>query len=283
MTTAEQRDAVRFLTRYGISVRRACSLVQLARATFHYQARPRPEDAPLVAEIAALAHANPRYGYRRVWAVLRRTRPINRKRVHRLWKQARLQVARRRRQRRSRTRPAIVAATHPNHVGAYDFVEDCDTDGRSLRILTVMDEFTREGLDIDVVTSASADWVISRLARLVADYGAPAHLRSDNGPEFVAVAVQQWLTTQQIATLYIDPGCSWQNGKEERFNGTVRDECLNRHVFTSLAEARVRLHAFRRYYNQERPHSALGYQTPVEFKRAWYATYHKQDDPNIAT
>jgi putative transposase len=283
MTTAEQRDAVRFLTSYGISVRRACTLVQLARATFQYHARPRPEDASLVAEIAALAQANPRYGYRRIWAILRRTRPINRKRVHRLWKQARLHVLRRRRRVRRRARLASVVATYPQHVWAYDFVEDCDTSGHSLRILTVMDEFTREGLDIDVTRSASADWVISRLAQLVADYGAPTHLRSDNGPEFVAIAVQRWLATQQIATLYIDPGCPWQNGKEERFNGTVRDECLNMHVVTSVAEARIRLHAFRRHYNEERPHSALGYQTPVEFKRAWYATHPKQDDPNITT
>jgi putative transposase len=252
MTITEQRDAVQFLTTCGISVRRACTLVRLARATFQYQARPCPEDAPLVADMAALAQANPRYGYLRIWALLRRTRPINRKR-----------------QRTRRAHAASVVATHPNHVWAYDFVEDCDTWGRSLRILTVMDEYTREGLDIDVVTSASAEWVISRLAQLVAQYGGPGHLRCVNGPEFVAVAVQQWLHTHQVATLYIDPGCPWQNGKEERFNGTVRDERLNMHVFTSVVEARVRLQAFRRHYTEERPHSALDYLTPSQFKHAW--------------
>ena len=174
-------------------------------------------------------------------------------------------------------------AAYPQHVWAYDFVEDQALDGSSLRILTVMDEFAREGLEIEVDTSTSAEWVISRLAQLVAIHGAPAYLRSDNGPEFVAVAIQTWLAQRQIATRSIDPGCPWQNGKEERFNGTVRDECLNLYVFASVAEARVRLHAFRRHYNEERPHSALGYQTPSEFKRAWVAAQAQGNDPNIAT
>ena len=271
MTIAEQREAVRFLAAYGISVRRACLLVHLPRATFQYPTRPRIDEEALAAEITALAQEHPRYGYRRIWALLRRTRPLNRKRVHRLWKRARLQVKRvpRRRTRRQRAVPQVAA--YPQHVWAYDFVEDHALDGSSLRILTVMDEFTREGLEIEVDTSTSAEWIISRLAQLVAIHGAPAYLRSDNGPEFVAVAIQTWLAQRQIATLYIDPGCPWQNGKEERFNGTVRDECLNLYVFASVAEARVRLHAFRRHYNEERPHSALGYQTPSEFKRAWVA------------
>lgn len=283
MTIAEQRDAGRFLVGQGISVRRACVLAQLQRATFQYQARPRPDENAVIADIAALAQKHPRYGYRRIWALLRRTRPINRKRVHRLWKRARLQVKRvsRRRARRQRAVPQVAA--YPQHVWAYDFVEDHAMDGSVLRILTVMDEFTREGLEIDVASSTSADWVISRLAQLVAAHGAPAYLRSDNGPEFVAIAVQTWLAQRQIGTLYIDPGCPWQNGKEERFNGTVRDECLNLHVFISVAEARVRLQAFRHYYNDERPHSALGYQTPSEFKRAWVAAQETWDDPNIAT
>lgn len=283
MTIVERRDAVTFLASKGISVRRACVLMQLSRATFRYQARPRPQDDALLADITQVAHAHPRYGYRRVWAVLRRKRIINRKRVHRLWTRARLQVKRRVRSRTDRNRPAPVAAAYPNHVWAYDFVEDHAQDGSVLRILTVMDEFTREGLAIDSATTTSAERVIRRLEALVASYGAPAYLRSDNGAEFVAVAVQAWLARQHIGTLYIDPGCPWQNGKEERFNGTVRDECLNMHVFTSVAEANVRLEVFRHHYNEERPHSALNYQTPVEFKRVWMASQQKPDDPNIAT
>jgi len=283
VTIAEQRDAVRFLATKGISVRRACCLAQVQRATFHYQARPRLEEDGLVADITELAQQHPRYGYRRVWALLRRKRTINRKRVHRLWKRRQLQVKRTLRRRLRRARPVPLAAAYPNHVWAYDFVEDYALDGSTLRILTVMDEFTREGLAIEVDTSSSAERVSSRLEELVTQYGAPAYLRSDNGPKFVAIAVQRWLAQRQIATLYIDPGCPWQNGKEERFNGTVRDECLNMHVFTSAIEASVRLSRFRHQYNEERPHSALGYQTPMEFKRAWVAAQQKSDDPNIGT
>jgi putative transposase len=188
MTIAQQRDAVYFLATRGISVRRACTLLQLSRATFQYQAREREEEQALLAEITELAQHNPRYGYRRIWALLRRKRPINRKRVHRLWKQARLQVKRARRRRR----PAPLAAAYHNHVWDYDFLEDRDTIGNVLRILTVMDEFTREGLEIEVSRTTSAEQVISVLEQLLRLHGAPAYLRSDNGPEFVALAVQAW-------------------------------------------------------------------------------------------
>jgi len=283
VSIAEQRDAVRFLATKGISVRRACQLAQLERATFQYRARPRPDAEALLADMSELAQQHPRYGYRRIWALLRRKRSINRKRVHRLWKRARLQVKRAVRRRPRRNRPAPPSAAYPNHVWAYDFVEDYALDGSTLRTLMVMDEFTREGLDIDVDTSSSAERVIRRLEDLITRYGAPAYLRSDNGPEFVAIAIQAWLARQQIATLYIDPGCPWQNGKEERFNGTVRDECLNMHVFNSASEAAVRVRLFRQHYNDERPHSALGYQTPSGFKCAWVAAQEKSDDPNIVT
>jgi putative transposase len=239
MTIAEQREAVAILATHGISARRACVLVQLPRATLQYQARPRRDDAALLAEITALAHQYPRYGYRRIWALLRRTRHVNRTRVHRLWQQARLHVKRLPRRRSRRERRPPVAAAYPQHVWAYDFVEDRAENGSVLRIVTVMDEFTREGLDIDVATTTSAERVINRLEQLIALHGAPAYMRSDTGPECVAVAVQLWLAQRRVRTLYIDPGCPWQNGKEERFNGTVRDACLNLQLFRSAAEARV--------------------------------------------
>ena len=279
---AERRDAVRFLVTRGLSVQRACVLVQLQRATFHYQPR-RAADDGLVEELAALAQAHPRYGYRRAWALLRRKRKVNRKRVHRLWKLSRLQVKRSKRRRQHRERATPLSAAYPNHVWAYDFVEDRDVHSNDLYILTVMDEFTREGLAIDVELRTSAERVIAVLEQLVAAHGVPNYLRSDNGPEFVAVAVQAWLARRQIQTLYIDPGCPWQNGKDERFNGTVRDECLNMHLFASLAEAQVRLEVFRHHYNDERPHSRLGYQTPSEFKRAWVEAQANRQDPNIPT
>jgi putative transposase len=280
LSILERRDAVRFLLTKGLSVLRACVLVQLQRATFLYQARPGAEDE-LVGELEALAHANPRYGYRRAWALLRRKRTVNRKRVHRLWKRAKLQVKRVRRPRTRRERPPRLAAAYPNHVWAYDFLQDQDMHGRTFYILTVMDEFTREGLATAVADATSAEWVITVLSELVALHGAPVYLRSDNGAEFVALAVQAWLVRREVHTLYIDPGCPWQNGKEERFNGTVRDECLNLHVFASPAEARVRLAAFQHHYNTDRPHSRLDYRTPTAFRIAWEATQAQQQDSLI--
>src|SRR5260221_10925523 len=222
MSIAERREAVRALVTHGLSVQRACVLVQLQRASFQYQPRSAVDDG-VVPEIAAVAQAHPRYGYRRIWALLRRKRTINRKRVHRLWTRACLQVQRPKRRRQRRERPVPLAAAYPNHIWAYDFVEDQDVHGHSLRLLTVIDEFTREGLVIDLDTSTSAERVIGVLVQLVAANGTPAYLRSDNGSEFVAGVVQTWLAQRQIQTLYSDPGCPWQNGKDERFNGTSRD------------------------------------------------------------
>lgn len=283
MSIAERRDAVQFLVAKGLSVLRACELMRLQRATFLYQPRPVADDG-VEAELAAIAQANPRYGYRRAWALLRRKRRLNRKRVHRLWKRATLQVKRLKRLKRSRReRPPPLAAAYPNHVWAYDFLQDQDMHGRTFYILTVMDEFTREGLAIAVAEATSAEWVLAVVSTLVAHHGAPAYLRSDNGAEFVALAVQAWLARQQVRTLYIDPGCPWQNGKEERFNGTVRDECLNLHAVASLTEARVRLEAFRNHYNHDRPHSRLNYTTPAAFRKAWDAAQAQQQDSHIPT
>jgi putative transposase len=176
-----------------------------------------------------------------------------------------------------------LVAAYPGHIWAYDFVEDALADGTPLRVLTVMDEFTREGLALDVDVCASAERVIGVLTALIAQHGAPAHLRSDNGPEFVATAVQLWLSQRGVQTLYIDPGKPWQNGKEERFNGTVRDECLNRQCFVSVAEAWVRLSAFRDEYNTVRPHSSLGDLAPLMFKTAWYEAQLKTRETNTPT
>lgn len=270
MTVGEQREAVSFLITRGVSQRRACTLVHIQRSTFRYQARPE-RDVALADQVQELAQRHPRYGYRRVWALLRRHQMrVNKKRVHRLWKRAKLQVRKVRRKRR-RTHPTglPVQATHPNHVWTYDFVHDACRNGTPLKVLTVMDEFSREGLAIEVATSMPAAKVIRVLDRLFRAQGAPEFVRSDNGPEFVALAVRSWLSQHQTATLYIDPGCPWQNGYEERFNGTVRDECLNLYAFHSVAEARVVCGTYLREYNDERPHSSLGYRTPTEFKREW--------------
>jgi putative transposase len=204
---------------------------------------------------------------------------VNQKRVRRLWRLHRLQVQRVRRRRVRRQPSERLAAAYPGHIWAYDFVEDSLADGTPVRILTVMDEFTREGLALDVAVEACAERVIGVLTTLVGQHGAPGHLRSDNGPEFMATAVQLWLAGCGIQTLYIDPGKPWQNGKEERFNGTVREECLNMHCFISIAEAWLRLSSFRQEYNTVRPHSSLGDLTPLEFKVAWYEAQANKQDP----
>ena len=274
----EQREAVQFFVDGGLAVQRACALAQMHRSTFRYVAHP-TDDTPLVRQIQALAVRHPRYGHRRISALLNRTEKVNPKRVRRLWRLHRLQVRRVVRKRIRRERPERLQAAYPGHIWAYDFVEDALVDGTKLRILTVMDEFTRAGLALSVAVTTSAERVIGVLTALVAQHGVPAHLRSDNGAEFVALAVQTWLAHCGVQTLYIDPGKPWQNGKEERCNGTVRDECLNMHVFASLAEAGVRLSAFRHQYNTERPHSQLGYLTPLAFKAAWVDAQAKVQDP----
>ena len=164
-----------------------------------------------------------------------------------------------------------IQATYPGQVWTYDFVHDACWNGTKLKVLPVVDEFTRDCLAIGVATSLPAARVIAVLARLVATHGAPAYLRSDNGPAFVAHQIQTWLAMHHAETLYIDPGCRWQNGFGESFNGSLRNECLNMQAFASIAEARIQLERFRRQYNNERPHSRLGYRTPAEFTADWLA------------
>ncbi len=282
MTVADQRSAVDFLVAGGLSVQRACAVLQLHRSTYRYGAHPK-DDTQTVTHMQRLAAQHPRYGYRRMHALLNQTEHVNHKRVRRLWRKHRLQVRRVVRKRLRRERPTRLQAAYPGHIWAYDFVEDALADGRKLSILTVMDEFTREGLALDAALSTSAERVIGVLTALVAQHGAPGNLRSDNGAEFVARAVQLWLAACGVETLYIDPGKPWQNGKEERFNGTVRDECLNLHVFSSLAEAHVRLSAFRQQYHVQRPHSRLGYLTPLAFKTAWLDVQANLENPLIST
>jgi putative transposase len=283
VTVAERRDAVRFLHGRGLSVQRACQLIGLQRSTYHYQARP-DHNSDLLGRLQQLAQQHPRYGYRRICALLRREQKVNKKRVQRLWQQARLQVRKHRRKRRRVGGGSVpLQASYPGHVWTYDFIYDACRNGTQLKILTVMDEFTREGLAIEVATSLPSKRVIAVLARLFAIHGAPAYLRSDNGPEFIAKALRIWLAQHQTATWYIDPGCPWQNAFGESFNGSLRDECLQMQLFQGVAEARIVLETYRRHYNDERPHSSLGYRTPAEFKRAWLERQVSDQDSNMPT
>jgi putative transposase len=215
-----------------------------------------------------LSSQYPRYGYRRIHIFLaRRGHEMSPDRAHRLWRQAGLQVPRKRPRRRvAGSRPRPVPAIAANEVWAYDFVFDACANGQQLKCLTVIDEHTRESLAIDVAGSIRSGRLIEVLTRLVSQHGAPRHLRSDNGPEFVSKAVLKWLLASNIDTALIDPGKPWQNGADESFNGKFRDECLSLEWFRNRTEAKIVIENWRRHYNEVRPHSSLSYQTPVEFK-----------------
>jgi len=223
-----------------------------------------------VARMLELVRQHPRFGYRRIWALLRREGwRVNRKRVWRLWRQQGLKVPRRQRKKRRLGSGANSCvrrpAGHKDHVWAWDFLHDRSSDGGPLKWFTLVDEYTREGLALEVGRGMTAQGVCAVLAEVVRRRGAPGHVRSDNGPEFIAKAIRSWMAAAGLGTLYIEPGAPWENGYAESFNSKVRDELLNAEEFASLLEARVLGREWKRAYNHERPHSSLGYRTPAEF------------------
>ena len=253
---------------FAVSERRACTVVGQARATERYVPRESSDEQALRARIVALATRFGRYGYRRITALLAREGwHVNHKRVERLWRQEGLRVPAKqpKRGRLWLADGSIVRlrAEHPNHVWAYDFVFDRTADGRKLRMLTVVDEYTRECLAIEVARRLSSQEVLAVLADLCVRRSPPAYIRSDNGPEFVARAVRRWLARIGVQTLFIEPGSPWENGYIESFNGRLRDEHLNRERFDTLLEAQVLIEMWRHEYNQIRPHSSLGYRSPA--------------------
>jgi putative transposase len=262
-----RRSAVAYATGKGLSQRRACTLLGVGRSALHYRSRKAGKDAAVLARMTELAGQYPRYGYRRIAIFLGRDgHKMSFGRAHRLWRQARLQVPRKRPRKRIATgRPRPNAPTGANQVWSYDFVFDWCASGQQLKCLTVTDEWTKEGLAIEVDGRIRSSRVIEVLARLVSERGAPLYLRSDNGPEFVSRALLKWIVDQGIETALIDPGKPWQNGATESFNGKFRDECLSLEWFRSRAEAKVVIETWRRHYNEVRPHSSLGYLTPAEF------------------
>ncbi len=264
-----RRRQVAYLHQRGLSLRQACALMSVARSALGYRSRLIERDAPAVAVMRELAAQYPRYGYRRIQVFLgRRGHVMSADRTHRLWRLHGLQVPRRRPRRRvASSRPRPLPATGANQVWAYDFVFDACANGQQLKCLTVIDEFTRECLAIDVAGSIRSGRVIEVLSRLVSVHGAPRYLRSDNGPEFVSRAVLKWLTQAQIDTACIDPGKPWQNGSNESFNGKLRDECLAMQWFKNRIDAKILIEEFRREFNEVRPHSSLGQLTPTEFKQ----------------
>jgi putative transposase len=265
-----RRQQVVYVCQRGRSVRQACALLSVSRSMLGYQSRVAQKDAPVLKAMRDLATHYPRYGYRRIQVFLERQGLVmSADRVHRIWRQAGLQVPRKRPRRRVATsRPRPLPADGANQVWAYDFVFDMCANGQSLKCLTVIDEYTRECLAIDVAGSIRSNRVIDVLSKLVSVHGAPKYLRSDNGSEFVSRNVLRWLNQAKINTACIDPGKPWQNGSNESFNGKFRDECLSMQWFKNRIDAKILIEEFRRQFNEVRPHSSLNQLTPVQFKKA---------------
>lgn len=266
----QKRQAVCLLKAQQLSFRQACRVVGISRSSFSYQ-KKQVNDALVLEKLRGIVYQHPRFGYRRATALMRRAGLlVNHKRVHRLWQQFSFQVPR---QRKKRPRRAIGCgvppmAHRPNEVWSYDFIFDAaGRDRRRLKTLTIIDEYTRESLCLEAARSMKASRVVEIIAGLIEERGAPDFLRSDNGSEFAATEVRDYLEIKQTKTLFIEPGKPWQNAKCESFNGKFRDECLNQEYFSSLAEARVVIEKWRKFYNTERPHSSLQYQTPEEMKQ----------------
>jgi putative transposase len=251
-----------------VSERRACRVIGQPRSTQRYECRRRSDEDRLVRSIIDLATRYGRYGYRRITSMLREEGwRVNHKRTERIWRQEGLKVPRKQPKRgRLWLNDGSCVRLRPerrNHVWSYDFVADRTKDGRPLKLLTIIDEYSRECLAIRVARSIRSQDVLETLADLFLEHGTPAHIRSDNGPEFTAKAVREWLARVGVGTLFIEPGSPWENGYVESFNGKLRDECLNGELFFTLTEAQVIIENWRNVYNTIRPHSSLGYRPPA--------------------
>jgi putative transposase len=278
LSPARRRACVeQVVAELGVPERRACRVLGQHRSTQRKAPTTPDDEAALTADIIALATRYGRYGYRRVTALLREAGwAVNRKRVERIWRREGLKVPAKQPKKGRlwrndgsciRLRPA-----HPNHVWSYDFVEDRTHNGRKYRMLNVIDEFTRECLAIRVDRNLNSVDVVDLLSDLFILRGIPGHVRSDNGPEFIAKAVRAWIAAVGAETAYIEPGSPWENGYCESFNSKLRDELLDGEVFYSLAEAKVVIENWRRHYNTGRPHSALGYKPPAPEVILWPAS-----------
>ena len=258
----------RVCTLLTVTERRACRVLEQARATQRYHPQDKTKEEYLVSRIIELATQYGRYGYRRITALLQREGyKVNHKRVERLWRREGLKVPQKQPKRRRlwlndgsciRLRPG-----YKDHVWSYDFVMGRTADNRAFRILAIIDEYTRECLTLIVNRRITSQDVIEYLYKLFLLRGVPEHIRSDNGPEFTAKVIRRWLKNVGVKTLFIEPGSPWENGYIESFNGKFRDELLNREIFTTLIEAKILIEEWRKEYNQLRPHSALGYRPPA--------------------
>lgn len=258
--------------RLPCSERRACHALNQGRSSQRYERRPRGANEALITELHRLSREHPRYGYRRMtWLLQGEGWKVNRKRVQRLWRQEGLKVPRKVRKRRrlggSENAAHRRRATRINEVWSYDFIFDRTADGKTLKWLPIVDEFSRENLALEVDRTKTSGDLIKTLSALVGHRGAPAFIRSDNGSEFIANKVREWIKQKGFQTLYIEPGCPWENPYSETFNSKLRDELLNVEEFGSVAEAKFLAKEYQNKYNTLRPHSALGGKTPNQFAR----------------
>jgi putative transposase len=259
---------------HAFSMRRACALLVLAVSTFRYQGRRR--DEPLRSKLVELARERPRFGYRRLQIELKKVGVVaNHKRVHRVYCEAGLMLRRKKRKHCVRTGKPLVERTAPNQEWALDFVHDAAECGRAIRILSVVDAYTRECLALEVDTGFCSRRVTRELEQIIAERGAPVTIRCDNGPELTSRHFLAWCVERKIELLHIQPGKPMQNGRLESFNGKLREECLNVSWFTNLWDARLKITAWKKYYNEQRPHSSLAYRTPKEFAETVAASYGK--------
>lgn len=262
--------------RLDLSERRACQITGQHRSTQRHEPKLAPDDEALRRRLRELATKKPRWGYRRAHAHLVNEEgwEVNRKRVQRIWREEGLRVPQKKRKRRrlgvsTAAGADRLQAERPNHVWALDFQHDATSDGRELKFLNVVDEFTREALAIEVSRSIDADRTVEVLEAITGQRGAPENIRADNGPELTARVLREWCESESTRTAYIDPGAPWQNGWIESFNARFRDEVLDVEEFSSLTEARFIAEDWREDYNRHHPHSALGMRSPGAFAAAW--------------
>jgi len=268
-TPSGRREALEILTRRGLSQRKACSYLGCSRRVAGYQLVQPDKDKMMGERLLTASQNVPRFGYRRMAAWL----CLSDARVRRMWRTLGLNIPRKRpRRRRSGSDIRLPGAIRPNAVWSYDFVHDQLVDGRALKMLCVIDEYTRECLAIEAGASLRSQDVILTLSRLMRLYGKPAYIRSDNGAEFTAAKVMRWLRDQAVGPAFITPGSPWQNGFVESFNGKLRDELLNREWFRNRSEAKILIEQWRQFYNEQRPHSAHRYQPPASVRRNWLET-----------
>jgi putative transposase len=262
---------VRALEGAGVSRVRACQIIKQPRRTLYYQRTPKPHDAVLLERTKELAQERPRFGWRRLIIMVRRELPgIGEFRFRRIYRELGLQVhPRRKRKVRYVRGNTIAAAARPDERWSIDFMHDRLATGRTIRTMNIVDDYTRECLAIDVAFSFGSHDVIRCFEAIADERGLPQAIRFDNGPEFTSRAMLQWAATKSVDLQFIQPGKPTQNANVESLNGRVRDELLNAHTFLDIHDARDRAEAWRKDYNEIRPHSSLGYRTPEEFARVF--------------